>query len=85
MGRCSSKAFGVAWNSPRGLFNHTLLPAETNLGLGSALNAVSSLGRTGSPAVMVLVQASSDEILSLRGCASPWEQGLGSGLMSGCC
>lgn len=70
MGRCSSKAFGGAWDSPGGLCNHTLLPAETYLGLGRALNAVSNLGRTGSTAGMVLVGASSDEILFLRGCQS---------------
>lgn len=57
---------------------------ETHLGLGSDLRAVSRLGRAGSTAMMVLVQDSPDEILFLRGC-SPWEQGLGVGLMSGCC
>lgn len=56
VGRCSSKAFGVAWDRPGGLCSHTLLPAEVYLELGSALNAVPSLGRTGSTAGMVLVQ-----------------------------
>lgn len=36
-------------------------------------------------AVVCLVQDSSDEIPFLGGCASPWEQGLGAGVMSGCC
>lgn len=66
VGRCSSKAFGVAWDSPGGLCSHTLLPGETYLGLGSALNVVPSLGRTGSTAGVALVQDSSDEILFLK-------------------
>lgn len=77
MGRCSSKAFGVPWDSLGGLCNHTILSAKTQLSLHSILHAASSLGMTGSTMVQVLVWASSDEIIFLRGHASSLGAGLG--------
>lgn len=77
MGRCSSKAFRVSWDSLGGLCNHTMLSAKVQLSLHSILHAASSLGMAGSTMVQVLVWASSDEIIFLRGHASSLRAGRG--------
>lgn len=55
VGRCSSKAFRVSWDSLGGLCNHTMLSAKIQLSLHSILHAASSLGMAGSTMVQVLV------------------------------